>query len=176
MSGRWIDIVLLVFIIMGMNRGFRRGLIQEVFGIIGSVLAVILAYRFNNELSLLILEHYSLADWQAQIIAFVTLALGISLLAALFGFIWSRLIKRTPFSIVDNIAGAGFCVTKVLVVFVLAVIILSSLGLPVIDSILEESAASQQVISLTPWMVENLEGIWPNDWPKPGWLFSLDGA
>ena len=51
MSGRWIDIVLLVFIIMGMIRGFRRGLIQEVFGIIGSVLAVILAYRFNNELS-----------------------------------------------------------------------------------------------------------------------------
>lgn len=171
MSGKWIDMVIVVFVVMGLWRGFRRGLIREVFSLVGALLAVAVAYQGYQELSLYLTATYPMVEWLAQIIAFGVLTLAISLGAALFGYFWSRVIRLTPFAIIDNLAGAGLGVAKVAVITIVLVAVVSSLGLPPIEQVLADSSIAQQVILVLPLMSQRLESVWPQEWPKPGWLF-----
>ena len=86
---KWIDIVIIIIVGLALFKGFRRGLIREVFSIVGAVLAVALAYHFYHELSLYLIQVYPLEPLYAQAIAFIAILVGICLLAAL-SYVWSR--------------------------------------------------------------------------------------
>ena len=45
---RWLDIVIMIIVALALFRGFRRGLIREVFSIVGAVLAVAVAYQSHQ--------------------------------------------------------------------------------------------------------------------------------
>lgn len=171
MAGKWIDIVVVVFLVVGVWRGFRRGLIREVFSLLGVLLAVAIAFHRYQELSVYFIKNYSLLEWQAQLVAFGLLALGISLLAILFGFLWSRVISFTPFALVDNIAGAGFGIMKVLIVVIAVVVLFESMGIAPINNLIDESYTGQQVSVFWPHLNQWLEDFWPDNWDKPVWLF-----
>lgn len=169
---KWVDIVILIIVALALFKGFRRGLIREVFSIVGAVLAVVVAVRSYQELSVYLLEVYPLEAWQAHAIAFVSIIVGISLAAALLGFLWSRAIRLTPFAVLDHLGGAAFGVFKVGLILVLAVAILSNVAVPpIVDSVLHESAVIKEVRVLVPLVQEQLEAHWPPDWVKPEWLF-----
>ena len=168
---KWIDIVIIIIVGLALFKGFRRGLIREVFSIVGAVLAVALAYHFYHELSLYLIQVYPLEPLYAQAIAFIAILVGICLLAALSGYVWSRAIRLTPFAVLDHLGGAAFGVFKVGVVLIVAVVILSHLNVPPVDAILDESAVVQEVRILIPFVQERLEAYWPQYWTKPDWLF-----
>ncbi|HHT72680.1 MAG TPA: CvpA family protein [Firmicutes bacterium] len=168
----WVDIIILIIVALALFKGFRRGLIREVFSIVGAILAVAVAYRSYTELSAYLMELYPLELWQAHAIAFVSIIVGISLLAALLGYLWSKAIRLTPFAVLDHVGGAAFGVFKVGLVLVLAVAILSNLSVPpILDTVLDESAVVQEVRLLIPFVQERLEEHWPPEWVKPEWLF-----
>lgn len=171
MLGKWIDIIIIVLVAISTFRGFRRGLIREVFSLLGSIIAIVVAYQGYQELSLHLMMAYPLTDWQAQLIAFLVLVLAISLTAVLLGFIWAKIIRLTPFAILDNLAGAGFGMLKIGVLVLCCVALLTSFGIPPINQVLQESIAVQYIYSFWPQMNKQLEVIWPKDWPKPAWLF-----
>lgn len=174
MVGRWIDIVILIILALGLLKGFKRGLVRELFSLVGAILAVIIAYRSYQDLSFYLMDVYPLAEWQAQMIAFVVLILGISLLAAFFGYLWSRAIRLTPFALVDHVAGAAFGAAKVGIVILAVLVIITAAGLSTIDMILEESSVVQQMRVLLPFVYEYLEANWPANWSRPAWLFSRE--
>ncbi len=171
MTGKWVDLVVMAFVAFSVIRGFRRGFIREVFSLVGSLIAVVLAFQGYQELAYYLIVAYPLLDWQAQLLAFFVLVLGISILAVFFGFLWARAIRLTPFALLDNLAGAGFGVIKVGVIVVISVVLLGSLGVAPVDHVLEESITAHQVIVVWPVIHQKLEIVWPMDWPKPGWLF-----
>jgi membrane protein required for colicin V production len=168
---KWIDIIIMIVVGLALFKGFRRGLIREVFSIVGAILAVALAYHFYQELSQHLVQVYPLEPLHAQAIAFIAILVGISLLAALSGWVWSKAIRLTPFAVLDHLGGAAFGVFKVGVVLIVAVAILSNLNVPPVDAILDESAVVQEVRVLIPFVQERLEVYWPQDWAKPDWLF-----
>ncbi len=171
MAGFWVDVIVIVAAVVSVLRGFYRGFIREVFGLVGALLAVIVAYEGYQNLSILFLENYALSIWQAQLLAFGLLCLGIILLAALFGFIWSRIIKLTPFALLDHLAGALFGGIKVMVVLVAVVALVVSLNAPPAHEVMEESRAAQKALLVLPLMYQWLEAVWPQTWSRPGWLF-----
>jgi len=171
MAGKWVDIVVIILLAVAIWRGFHRGLIREVFSLFGVLLAVAIAFERYQELSLHLMVTCPLAEWQAEIIAFVVLALGIALMAFIFRYLWSRIIRFSPFALLDSCAGALFGFLKVLVVIAALVFFLSSLTIPLIDQVLAESFVVQQLELLWPPVQAWLEHVWPTDWAKPGWLF-----
>jgi uncharacterized membrane protein required for colicin V production len=58
MVGKWIDLVVLVFLALGLLKGFKKGLIRELFSLMGAVLAIIIAYHSYQSLALVLLDHY----------------------------------------------------------------------------------------------------------------------
>lgn len=170
MVGKWIDLVVLVFIAIGLLKGFKKGLIRELFGLVGAILAIIIAYHSYQGVALLLLENYPLSTWQAQTISFIVLILGISLLGALLGYVWSKAVSLTAFAILDHIGGAAFGVVKVGVVLIILLIFFGAINVGTINIMLDESTVVQQIGVLLPLVYDYLDLYWPDTWQKPFWL------
>ncbi|NLJ80532.1 MAG: CvpA family protein [Firmicutes bacterium] len=171
MVGRGIDFVLLVLLALGLLKGFRKGLVRELFGLVGAVLAVLVAFHGYQGLALILSENYGLDVWQAQAIAFVVLMIGISLLGVFLGYLGSKAISLTPFSLLDHLGGAVFGLAKVGVVVLALLIILGAVNLAVLNVALDQSVVVQQISVLIPFVFEYLDEYWPNNWQRPDWLF-----
>ncbi|MDI9420210.1 MAG: CvpA family protein [Firmicutes bacterium] len=171
MAGKWIDLVIMVICAVAIWRGFRRGIIREVFSLFGVLLAVAVAFHRYEGLSLWLMVSYPLIEWQAQLIAFVILAVGISMIAMFLGFIWSKAVRFTPLALIDGILGATFGTVKVIVLVTAAVVILHSLNVAAVEGVLADSLVVRQVDLLWPHLRMGLERAWPEDWAKPGWMF-----
>ncbi len=52
MIGKWIDLVILVFLALGLLKGFKRGLVRELFSLLGAILAIIIAYHSYQTVAL----------------------------------------------------------------------------------------------------------------------------
>jgi len=171
MAGRWIDLLIMVICAVAIWRGFRRGIIREIFSLFGVLLAVAIAFHRYQDLSLRLMVSYPLIEWQAQLLAFVILAVGISLIAMLLGYVWSKVVRFTPLAVIDGILGATFCTVKVLVFVMAAIVILHSLNVEAVEAVLADSLVVQQFDLLWPHIRLGLERAWPEEWAKPGWLF-----
>ncbi|HPT82283.1 MAG TPA: CvpA family protein [Limnochordia bacterium] len=171
MIGKWIDLVVLIFLALGLLKGFKKGLIRELFSLMGALLAIIIAYHSYQSLALMLLEHYALSTWQAQTISFVALLLGISLLGAFFGYLWSKAISFTPFSVLDHLGGALFGVLKVVAVVLIVLIVTSAADIAVLNTMLSESVVLQQMDLLLPYVYDYLDQYWPEDVQRPSWLY-----
>ncbi|HHW73206.1 MAG TPA: CvpA family protein [Firmicutes bacterium] len=171
MVGKWIDLVVLVFLALGLLKGFKKGLIRELFSLMGAILAIIIAYHSYQSLALVLLERYALSTWQAQSIAFVVLLIGISLLAAFFGYVWSKALSYTPFSVIDHLGGAVFGVVKVVAVVLIVLVITNAANIAVLNTMLSESIVVQQIDLLMPYVYEYLDRYWPEEIQRPSWLF-----
>lgn len=171
MIGKWIDLVVLVLLALGLFKGFRKGLIRELFSLMGAVFAIIIAYHSYQNLALILLENYNLSTWQAQTISFVALLLGISLLGAFFGFIWSKAISLTPFSALDHLGGAVFGVAKIVAVVLVILILVGAANITILETMFDESVVVQQIGVLLPFVFDYLDQYWPADVQRPLWLF-----
>jgi len=171
MIGKWIDLVLLVFLALGLLKGFKRGLVRELFSLMGAIFAIIIAYHSYQNLALVLLENYPLSTWQAQTISFVVLLVGISLLGAFFGYIWSKALSYTPFSVLDHIGGAAFGVAKIAAVILVLLLFLGAVNLSFINTMLDESVVVQQIGVLLPFVYDYLDAYWPAQLQRPQWLF-----
>ncbi len=171
MVGKGIDLIVLVFLASGVHKGFRKGLVRELFSLVGAVLAIVIAYHGYFGLSLILLENFPLSTWQAQAIAFVILVVGISLVGVLLGYLGSRAISLTPFSLVDHLGGAVFGVAKVGVVILVLLVLLSAVNLAAVNVVLQESFVVQRISVLLPFFYQYLDEYWPPDWQRPPWLF-----
>ncbi len=171
MIGKWIDLVILVFLALGLLKGFKRGLVRELFSLMGAVLAIIIAFHSYQSLATVLLENYQLTTWQAQAISFVALLMGISLLGAFFGYIWSKALSFTPFSVLDHIGGAAFGVAKVAVVVLIVLIFLGAVNMDFVHTLLSESVVVQQIGVLLPFVYDYLDLYWPEQLQRPLWLF-----
>lgn len=171
MVGKWIDLVVLIFLALGLLKGFKKGLIRELFGLVGAILAIIIAYHSYQGFSEILMDRYPLSTWQAQTISFVVLIIGISLFGAFLGYVWSKAISFTPFAIVDHIGGAAFGVVKVGVVVLVFLIFFAAINVATINLILEESIMIQQIGVLLPFVYDYLDQYWPTNWQRPLWLY-----
>ncbi|MCK9524944.1 MAG: CvpA family protein [Limnochordia bacterium] len=171
MIGKWIDLVILVFLALGLLKGLKRGLVRELFSLMGAILAIIIAYHSYQNLALVLIDTYQLSTWQAQTISFVVLLVGISLLGAFFGYVWSKALSLTPFSVVDHIGGAAFGVAKVGAFVLILLVVFGATNIAFVNSILDESVVVQQIGVLLPFVYDYLDQYWPEQLQRPLWLF-----
>lgn len=171
MIGKWIDLVILVFLALGLLKGFKKGLVRELFSLMGAVFAIIIAFHSYQSLAALLLEKYQLTVWQAQAISFVALIVGISLLGAFFGYVWSKALSYTPFSVIVHIGGAAFGVAKVGAVVLILLIFLGAANLSFVNAMLDESVVVQQIGVLLPFVYDYVDLYWPEQFSRPSWLF-----
>ncbi|MDZ7820294.1 MAG: CvpA family protein [Aliarcobacter sp.] len=110
-------IILAVTLILGL-KGLFRGLIKEVFGIIGIIGAIFVASRISKEIGdliapILVLEN----EATIKLIGFVTALVAVWLVVYSAGVIVSKIFSASGLGVVDRIFGFVFGAAKIFLIF-----------------------------------------------------------
>lgn len=114
------DHVFLVVLLISMLLGLWRGLVSEIFILLGWVVALVLAWKLAP-LCVPILAGVVSTEWARWPIAFVSVFVIVLLLMAVLRFILRGLLSISGLSLFDRLAGAGFGVLRGLVLALLFV-------------------------------------------------------
>ena len=110
-------IILSITLILGL-KGLFRGLIKEVFGIIGIIGAIFVASRISKEIGdliapILVLEN----EATIKLIGFVVALVAVWLVVYSAGVIVSKIFAASGLGIVDRIFGFVFGAAKIFLIF-----------------------------------------------------------
>ncbi|ELR71389.1 hypothetical protein C900_02730 [Fulvivirga imtechensis AK7] len=107
-----IDIILIIPIIYGAYRGFKKGFLLEIIAIVAFILAVIGGFKLLHWGMDLLDQYFDISGQVLPYIAFVLIFIGIILLINLLGKGLKKIIDLTILGAADNIAGAVLSATK----------------------------------------------------------------
>ena len=110
-------IILTITLILGL-KGLFRGLIKEVFGIIGIIGAIFVASRFSKEIGdliapVLVLEN----EATIKLIGFITAVLFVWIIVYSAGVVVSKIFSASGLGVVDRIFGFIFGAAKIFLIF-----------------------------------------------------------
>ena len=110
-------IILAVTLILGL-KGLFRGLIKEVFGIMGIIGAIFVASRISKEIGdliapILVLEN----EATIKLIGFITALVAVWLVVYSAGVIVSKIFSASGLGVVDRIFGFVFGAAKIFLIF-----------------------------------------------------------
>ncbi len=127
-----VDLVFLFLFVTFSIRGAFKGLSGEVFSLLGSIGGVMLAWKFTQPVSEMILSRSSFHPGVVSVVVMVLLYIFASVLAALMCKAVKALIRFTQLSIIDRVLGvaAGGLKTLVIILFIYLVSISFSSLIP----------------------------------------------
>lgn len=131
MSG--IDIVLIVFIVLGIYSGYKEGFLMELFSLLGIFLGVIGGFKLMGWAMVMLGEHFDIDQKVLPYVGFAVVFIGIIILVNVLGRIVKFSVDRTFLGTADQIAGAILGVVKTMFMLSVAIWILESLHINFLD-------------------------------------------
>lgn len=107
-----IDIILGILLLFGLVRGFFKGFLVELAGLIALVLGIYGAIHFSDKVSHFLQTFLSLEERYLSIIAFALTFILIVFAIALIGKLLTKMISLLALGIVNRLAGAVFGLLK----------------------------------------------------------------
>ena len=112
------DIVIIgITLVLGL-KGLFRGLIKEVFGIVGIIGAIFVASRVSDDIGNLIAPFLALENQTTiKLIGFIVALIGFWIIVYLLGIIVSKIFSASGLGVFDRIFGFIFGAAKVFLIF-----------------------------------------------------------
>ncbi len=107
-----IDILLVIPLIYGAWKGFKHGLIIEVFTLLALFVGIYVGIHFSDFTAGLLREHLGLTSKYLPIIAFTVTFLAIGAMVFFLGKTIEKLIKITALTPINKFAGVFFSLLK----------------------------------------------------------------
>jgi membrane protein required for colicin V production len=108
----WLDAIIIVILIYGAWKGWKRGLIFEVAMIVGLIIAFYAAFKFSDFVTKLLNEHFEsmqkVSPYISCVLIFSIIVLSFILLAKLL----EGILKLTALNLFNTIGGAVFGIIK----------------------------------------------------------------
>jgi len=106
MNLNWVDIIVSVFLILSVGRGFLRGLIRSLFDILSLFLAVVLAFYWYESLSVFAGNYIKMPAEAAMIVSFVIIWSGVYFASLMLGNFVHKLLGGGLFGPANSLGGA----------------------------------------------------------------------
>ena len=121
----WYDWVIIAALVYGMWSGLRAGLTGEIIRVIGLVLMVVLGLGFYRPLGNWLQIHSRLGDEPSQLIAFITIAITVYLVALAARLATHREMQKLKFAaLVENVGGSLAGVVRMAVIMAWVTVLL----------------------------------------------------
>ncbi|NLJ33017.1 MAG: CvpA family protein [Firmicutes bacterium] len=172
----WLDMV--VFTTVGIRTwfGYRRGLIHQVFHLLGLVVGLPLAVGYYSPLQRVLVRYLKLPPPVLAVLSSLLLLLGVMLLARILGRICTNLFRLPGLGLLNALSGAllGALVSLMVIAILLAVLQLFSIT-PV-ETALSTSLIAPHLKKYTPLLFDfvndylplgKMEGFFPPGEPLP---------
>ncbi|MEX0639002.1 MAG: CvpA family protein [Balneolaceae bacterium] len=141
----WLDITILLPLVWFAYKGFTKGLVREVFGIAGMVIAVYSAFTWMDELALRLEPFSSASSDTLTLIAALILFFSILLAAYLLAWLIRNFLEFLRLHILNRLFGLVFGALKCLVVISVLLLIMAGFNRP--------SSESREDSALYPWVL-----------------------
>jgi len=102
------DIVIALLLIITAYRGFSKGFVMQLAGLVAMVAGILAAYFFWNEAYLMLQQWVEWDHHVLKTIAVVGTTLLVTIVILLLGKLLSKVIHLTPFGIFDRALGVIF--------------------------------------------------------------------
>ena len=157
------DIVILIIIGVFGIKGLFKGLISEVFGILGLILGYLLAFQYYN-LGAKFLNYFGVSKNIADKAGFVVAFLAVYVVIIIIGFLLKKFFKKIKLGWLDKTGGFFFGALKAAVIIsvVLSFIIATMPPKAQFRKDLKKSAVTRYILALTPYVFDILNKI-PKD-------------
>jgi membrane protein required for colicin V production len=156
-----LDIILLVLLIIGGYRGFKRGLLLEVIGLVAFVLALIGGLKLMQWGMEVLQTNFKMTGNLIPILSFVIIFVAIIILVSIVGTLMKNLIHLTLLGSVDKLAGSVLGILKW--AFGLSIILwfFSSVGYMLPDEISLNSWLYPEISGFAPLVVGYISSLFP---------------
>lgn len=118
----YIDLIILAPLLWGAVRGFMKGFIISVSGLLALILGIYGAILLSDHLGVYLAEEHGLEGAMMPFVAFALVFLGIVIGIHFLGRILQRVVKLAALGLADKLAGGVFGLAKA--VLILSVVIL----------------------------------------------------
>ncbi|MGE5550207.1 MAG: CvpA family protein [Bacteroidota bacterium] len=146
----WFDLAVLAFLAVFVFRGYRRGLVSQLFGLAGVIIALVAAFSYFGQAGDLLVRVLPVGAELAGIFGFILIVAAINGLFAFAAARWRAVTKSSTVSLVDAIAGAFFGGLKALLILVIIIVILVSIPIPALRQKVEEGPLTAQILQAAP--------------------------
>ncbi len=162
----WVDILIVCIVGFTVFRSLGRGLIREVFEVLGLVGAIFLAYEYYTDTGAYLVMTTGMPPGLANGAAFILIAAGAAVAAGILGFIMGKAIQFTPIGIVDRLGGLGMGLAKGFLFTCILVVFMASVPMSFAYTSLEHSYLARRVIVVLPRVYGELEALFPDNFPR----------
>jgi membrane protein required for colicin V production len=122
----WIVVAVLAISVIS---GFARGLVRTLFGLLGWILAAVVAFRFSDDVGNALLGSIHNTALRTAL-AMMVLFLLVGLVAGAAGAVCARMIRAVGLGVGDRVLGAAFGAVRGLAFVMLAAVAAGFTGLP----------------------------------------------
>ncbi|HAD82323.1 MAG: hypothetical protein A2509_09295 [Candidatus Edwardsbacteria bacterium RIFOXYD12_FULL_50_11] len=159
----WIDIIILILLALAVGIGFKKGLVQEIVGILALVVAFFLALKLHPAAAGGLQKMFKgIPPHLAPTIGFVVMFLAAFLAITIAGWLLSKIIKATPLDFADKIGGMAIGLVKGALIISVILLLLALAPLPrEFNHKLDRSGMIRSIRKVAPWVYEKTKGLWP---------------
>lgn len=159
----WIDIIIIILLALAVGIGFKKGLVQEIVGIIALVIAFFLALKMHLVAAAALAKMISgLPKHIAPTVGFVAVFLIVFLAITIVGWLLSKIIKATPLDLADKIGGMAIGLVKGALIISVILLLLALAPLPrEFNRKLDRSGMIRSIRKVAPLVYEKSKGLWP---------------
>ncbi len=133
-----LDVILIVIFIFYAFRGYRRGLIYEIFSIGIIIIGLLASFLFFKKLSVLFNQFLNNKDL-SLVIAFLAIFIGVSISLITMRNILSNLIESLNLTEIDSILGLVVAVIKIILLISIVLMFIESHSILGLDKIIGRS-------------------------------------
>ena len=161
----WLSLVLLVFVGLMAAAGLRKGLVRQILSLVGLIASVMLALQYYDVAAEYILQYFAVPEGIATILGFTVICLGVAAMISMLGWIWGRLAKYSPVSILDSLGGALFGFAKGALFAMIVLLVVYALPFEGARQAIDSSSIARELMNLSPVIFRSLEDVFPGGIP-----------
>ncbi len=118
-----IDLTLIVFVLTASIRGFVKGIISEVIGLLSLIIGAYIALHFSEYLNEHLINMFNINEGIIQIVSFTIVFVSVFVLLKILGTLLYKFTNALALGFINKIAGFIFAGVKVFFLFGLILIL-----------------------------------------------------
>ncbi|NLW49112.1 MAG: CvpA family protein [Firmicutes bacterium] len=162
----WLDWLVAGIFFFFIIRGYRRGFLQQFLDLLGSVVALILAFYFYQRVGSQLTGLLGLSEPFANMLGFILIIVLLGGSVSFFGKRWREHSKGEPVVLFDSAMGAILGGLKAAVILIIVLLVLVSLPFGFFTEQIEASSFANDLLRLAPLFYAIQNQSLPSNLPR----------
>lgn len=166
MPVNWLDWMIAGVFGFFIFQGYRKGLIQQLFDVVGSVVALILAFKFYRQLGSALAQWSHFSEVFTNVLGFILIVVLVGGSVSLIGKRWHVRRQNEPVIFLDNVGGVIFGTVKAGMIIMIVLLVLMAIPWRLLHDQIGASVLAGDLLRLTPLFYQIQERVLPDEFPR----------